>query len=96
MRRRASRIPWLALAAVVTIAIVVVIARSGPSHSPAARAARLENQLACPVCTGESVADSNAPESRAIRVDVVKRIRGGPERRGDPRAYVAEYDEHIC
>ena len=53
-------VPWLALAAVLLIAVAVLVARSGPSHTPAARAARLESQLACPVCTGESVADSNA------------------------------------
>ncbi len=87
--------PWLALAVVVVIAIVTVIARSSPSHSPAARAARLENELACPVCTGESVADSNAPESRAIRIDVVRRIKAGQTDAEIRDAYVAEYDEHI-
>jgi cytochrome c-type biogenesis protein CcmH len=95
LRRRTSWIPWLALAAVVVIAIAVVIARSGPSHTASARATRLYNELACPVCTGESVADSNAPESRAIRIDVVRRIRAG-QTDGEIRdAYVAEYDEHI-
>lgn len=87
--------PWVGLAAVVVIAVVVLVDRSGPSSAPAARAARLENELACPVCTGESVADSNAPESRAIRVDVAKRIRAG---QGDAEirdAYVAIYGEHV-
>ena len=87
--------PWLALAAVLVIAVVVLVARSGPSHTPAARAARLESQLACPVCTGESVADSNASASRAIRDDIVKRIRAG---QGDAEirdAYVATYGEHV-
>jgi cytochrome c-type biogenesis protein CcmH len=77
------------------IAIVAVIARSSPSHSSAARAARLENELACPVCTGESVADSNAPESRAIRIDVVRRIKAGQTDAQIRDAYVAEYGEHI-
>jgi len=88
-------VPWVGLAAVVVIAVVVLVDRSGPSSAPAARAARLENELACPVCTGESVADSNAPESRAIRVDVAKRIRAG---QGDAEirdAYVAIYGEHV-
>ena len=90
-----SWIPWLALAAVVVIAVAVLVARSGPSNTPAARAARLESQLACPVCTGESVADSNASASRAIRDDIVKRIRAG---QGDAQirdAYVATYGEHV-
>jgi len=49
-------VPWLALAAVVVVAGVELAARSGPSNSPAARAARLGSELACPVCDGESVA----------------------------------------
>jgi cytochrome c-type biogenesis protein CcmH len=88
-------VAWLALAVVVVVAIAVLIARSGPSSSPAARASRLANELACPVCTGESVADSNAPESRAIRVDIARRIRAG---QGDAEirdAYVATYGDHI-
>jgi cytochrome c-type biogenesis protein CcmH len=88
-------VPWLALAAVVVIAGVVLAARSGPSNSSAARAARLSNELACPVCDGESVADSNAPESRAIRADIAKRIRAGQRDSQIRAAYVERYDEKI-
>jgi cytochrome c-type biogenesis protein CcmH len=88
-------VPWLVLAAVVVIAIVVVAARSQPSHAPAARAARLDNELACPVCTGESVADSNAPESRAIRINVVRRIHAGQTDEQIRDAIVALYGEHV-
>jgi cytochrome c-type biogenesis protein CcmH len=98
LRRRTSRlgwVPWLALAAVVVIAGVVLAARSGPSNSPSARAERLDNELACPVCVGESVSDSNAPESRAIRVDIVKRIHAGQADAEIRDAYVAIYGEHI-
>ncbi len=87
--------PWLALAAVVVAAIVVLAARSGPSNAPSARAGRLANELACPVCTGESVADSNAPESRAIRLDIAKRIRAGQRDSEIRDAYVAIYGEHV-
>ena len=87
--------PWLGLAVVLVIAVVVLVGRSGPSSAPAARAARLENELACPVCTGESVADSNAPESRAIRLDVTKRIRAGQNDEEIRDAYVAIYGEHV-
>jgi cytochrome c-type biogenesis protein CcmH len=88
-------VPWVGLVVVVLIAVVVLIGRSGVSNTPAARASRLDNQLACPVCVGESVAESNAPESRAIRDDVVTRIHDG---QGDAQiraAYVAIYGEHI-
>jgi len=92
---RRSWVPWLALAALLAVAVVVLVVRSRPSASPTARAARLDSELACPVCTGESVAESNSVESRAIRTDVVKRIHEG---QGDSEirdAYVAEYGERI-
>ncbi len=88
-------IAWLALAAVVVIAIAVLVARSHPSSSPSARASRLARELACPVCTGESVADSNAPESRAIRIDIAKRIHDGQDDTEIRDAYVAIYGEHV-
>src|SRR4029079_15913410 len=88
-------IAWLALAAGGVIAVVVLIARSSPSSSASARAARLADELACPVCTGESVADSNAPESRAIRIDIARRIRAGQGDAAIRDAYVAIYGEHV-
>jgi cytochrome c-type biogenesis protein CcmH len=88
-------VAWLALAVVVVIAIAVLVARSGPSDSRSARASRLANELACPVCTGESVADSNAPESRAIRIDIARRIRAGQDDGAIRDAYVAIYGEHV-
>jgi cytochrome c-type biogenesis protein CcmH len=88
-------LPWVALVAVVVITVVVLAARSGTSNAPEARAARLDNELACPVCVGESVADSNAPESRAIRADIVKRIRAGQRDAQIRDAYVAIYGEHV-
>jgi cytochrome c-type biogenesis protein CcmH len=86
---------WAALAVVVLVAVAVLVARSGPSDSPSARAARLANELACPVCTGESVADSNAPESRAIKLDIARRIRAGQADAEIRDAYVAIYGEHV-
>jgi len=88
-------VAWLALAVVVVVAVAVLVARSGPSDSPSARASRLANELACPVCTGESVADSNAPESRAIRIDIARRIRAGQDDAEIRDAYVAIYGEHV-
>ena len=87
--------PWVALAVVIVIAVVVVVVRSAPSDSPAARAERLTHELACPVCEGQSVADSNAPESREIRADIPRRIAAG-QSDADIRAfYVSRYGARI-
>ena len=88
-------LPWLLLGVIVASALVVLVVRSQPSHSDEARARRLERELACPVCTGESVAESNAPEARAIRDDIRDRIDDGQSDSEIIDAYAAVYGERI-
>jgi len=92
MRKQA---PWLALGLVVVVGIVVLVVRSRPDNSPAARAARLEQQLACPVCEGQSVADSNSPQSRAIRENIPRQIASGMSDAEIRSYYVARYTEKV-
>src|SRR4051812_40988133 len=94
MRSR-KLLPWIALAIVVVVSAVVLIVRSQPDNSPAARAARLEKQLACPVCEGQSIADSNSPQSRAIREDIPRRIAAGQSDAEIRAFYVSRYTERI-
>jgi cytochrome c-type biogenesis protein CcmH len=86
--------PWVALAVVVVIALAVVLWPNG-SQSPAARAHDLETQLKCPECQGLSVADSQAPTSRAIRADVTRRIKAGQSDEQIRQAYVDTYGQQI-
>jgi cytochrome c-type biogenesis protein CcmH/NrfF len=86
--------PWAALAVVVVIALAVVLWPNG-SQSPAARAHDLETQLKCPECQGLSVADSQAPTSRAIRADIKRRIKAGQSDEQIRQAYVDTYSESI-
>jgi cytochrome c-type biogenesis protein CcmH len=86
--------PWIGLIAVVVVALAIVVWPRG-DQSAAARAHTLETQLKCPECEGLSVADSNAPTSRAIRTDVKKRIAEGQSNEEIRQAYVARYGEQI-
>ncbi|MGQ0825321.1 MAG: cytochrome c-type biogenesis protein [Actinomycetota bacterium] len=88
-------LPWVALLAVVAVALVVLVARSQPSDSIEARARRLERELACPVCVGESLAESNAPEARAMRADIRDRMRAGQSDAEIIDAYVSVYGPDI-
>lgn len=88
-------VPWIALVIVVIVGIVVLVVRSQPDDSPAARAHRLEQQLACPVCEGQSIADSNSPQSRAIRDDIPRRIAAGQTDAEIRAFYVSRYNERI-
>jgi len=67
-----------AIIGVAVIVIVLAVALFRPQHeSFSSRAHRLEEHIACPVCTGESVADSNSSESSFIRQDIEARMRKG-------------------
>ena len=88
-------LPWLALAAIVIVAVTVLVVRSRPSDSPSSRAHRLGQELACPVCTGETVGESNAPEARAIRADIVDRIHSGQSDEQIRAAYTRVYGDKI-
>lgn len=85
---------WIALALVVVVALAVVLWPGG-SQSGADRAHDLETQLKCPECQGLSVADSQAPTSRAIRADVKRRIAAGQSDDTIRQAYVDKYGRSI-
>jgi cytochrome c-type biogenesis protein CcmH len=86
--------PWIGLALVVVVALAVVVWPNG-DQSVAARAHSLETELKCPECQGLSVADSQAPTSRAIRADIKRRIADGQSDGQIRQAYVDDYGESI-
>ena len=85
---------WIALGIVVLVALAVVLWPNG-SQSPAARAHDLETELKCPECQGLSVADSQAPTSRAIRADIKRRIKAGQSDAEIRQSYIDTYGESI-
>jgi cytochrome c-type biogenesis protein CcmH len=86
--------PWIALGVVVAIALAVVLWPHG-DQSPSARAHSLETELKCPECQGLSVAESQAPTSRAIRADIKRRIARGQSDAQIRQAYIDDYGESI-
>jgi cytochrome c-type biogenesis protein CcmH len=57
--------------------------------TPAERATALEQSIKCPVCRGQSVAESDAEASKAIRIEITRRIEAG-QSDGEIRAYFAK------
>ena len=85
MRRR---LPWVALAAVVVVALAVgTFDRGGGPRSDEDRAASLAESFRCPTCRGQSVADSDAPAAVAIRRQIDRQIDEGRSD-GDIRDYI--------
>jgi cytochrome c-type biogenesis protein CcmH len=69
--------PWIAVAAVLLVALVIGARHPGPAVSPAQRSAAIDAVLRCPSCEDVSVAQSSAPAALAIRHIVAQRVAAG-------------------
>ena len=88
-------LPWVFLGLVLVGALAFVAVRSQPSNSPSARANRLAQELRCPTCQSEAVADSQSPAADAIRADIKRRIALGESDGEIKAAMVASYTQYI-
>lgn len=88
-------LPYLLLAPVLGLALLVgADSGDGPS-SAAARAGRIAADVRCPTCDGLSTAESEAPASVAIRQEIRRRVVAG-ESEDEVRAYlVSRYGKDI-
>jgi len=90
---RGSWIPWIPLAVVLAIALGVGATGSTGPTTNADRVIEIAKTIRCPVCAGETVAESNVDMSRTIRIDIADRVQKG-ERDDDIRAfYATQYGE---
>ena len=71
------RAGWIALAAVLTLALAIGVTQGRAPTTPTERAQHLAEQIACPVCDGQSVADSGVSASHGIRQYIDTRIGEG-------------------
>lgn len=74
--RRSWR-PWLPLVVVLALAFGVGSFGSRPPATNEDRLFEIAKSVGCPVCNGETVAESNVEISKNIRVDIANRIKTG-------------------
>lgn len=87
--------PWIGLF-VVTVAVLSVAAfgtRSAPSAQD--RVSEISRTVKCPVCSGESVAESNAPASQEIRRQIAEQVQQGQTDDEIRSFYSAKYGQAI-
>lgn len=88
-------LPWVLLAVVVVAVLSVAVFGSRSAPTAQDRVASLARTIKCPTCSGESVAESNAPASQAIRVDVAERIQSGETDQQIREYYAGRYGEAV-
>lgn len=68
--------PWIGVAVVVTVALLVgTVGQSEPTAQE--RAQHLAESIRCPSCRSQSVASSETPSSKGVRVLIDQRIAAG-------------------
>lgn len=72
-----ARWPWLVLLALFAAGLVVATVGDDGAQTPAERARSLAQDIKCPTCQGQSVADSDATAARSIRTEIARRIEAG-------------------
>ena len=67
---------WGALALIVIAALVIGTRPTG-ERTPAERAQDIAATVACPACSGQSVASSDAPAAQNLRNEIERRVAAG-------------------
>jgi cytochrome c-type biogenesis protein CcmH len=93
--KRTRLIGWLAMAAVLVVALAAGVVDDGGPSTPEARARSLAETVACPACDGQSVAESDAAASRGIRTLIAERIEQGASDDAIRDELVATWGESI-
>lgn len=91
MRRRLT---WLALVAVVAVALVIGVTDRSPATAHE-RARRIGETVMCPACSGETVADSQAPVAVNIRRQIADKVEQGRSDREIRDELAATYGERV-
>ena len=78
-RRRLRWLPWVGLVVVVAVALAIGSQRhSDPTLQQ--RTTSIANAVRCPVCVGETAAESDTPASIQIRAYIRQELRAGESR----------------
>lgn len=86
---------WLAPTLMVLLAAVIVVGLVAAPPRPADRADALAEQLRCPVCQGESVADSPSQTATEIREQIEEMVAAGRSDEEIRQHYVERYGRWV-
>jgi cytochrome c-type biogenesis protein CcmH len=76
-RHRIRRVGWLAMAAVLALGLFVGVTTNRRAGSEGDRFRNLTKSVACPVCDGQSVANSDSDAAKGIRARIAQRVDEG-------------------
>ena len=83
------------VAAVLLAALALALAAPAAASEQHPSLAELEGQLMCPICAGETLAQSDSPAAQRIKAEIQQRIAAGDTRSEIKRRLVAEWGQRI-
>jgi len=86
---------WPLLAMVLGVALLIGVTGTRPPRTAEDRARALAESVACPVCDGQSVAESDSEAAKGIRNVITSRISEGATDAQIRDELAASYGEHI-
>jgi cytochrome c-type biogenesis protein CcmH len=81
--------------ALVVVSLVRAGVDDGAPRSSEDRVRSIAATMKCPVCAGQSVAESDADAARAIRAEIIRRVDAGESDGAIRSAIAASYGERI-
>jgi len=88
-------LPWIALAAVLVVALVIGARQGGGSHTLDGRVHRIASELRCPTCRSQSMADSDAEAAKAGVREIRSQVQAGRSDAEIRGYFVARYGDDI-
>lgn len=92
---RFRRWSWFAIVALVLVSLVRNAVDEGPAATDQERVRAIATTMKCPVCRGQSVADSDVPAAQSIRTEIARRIDAGEGNDEIRDAIAATYGEDV-
>ncbi len=87
---------WIAIGWLLALSAVALVAYGNPQHASIDdRTQALAQQLRCPVCQGESVADSPSGIAKTMRATIRKRLAQGQSTEQIKRYFASRYGNWI-
>ena len=83
------------LMAVVLVAALAVGGRDSSPPTDLERVQRITEQIRCPTCRSQSVADSDAPAAKAMREEALRRVQEGQTDRQVLDYLLSRYEDEI-
>lgn len=87
-------LPWMFLGVVVVGALVFGV-QDRDAQTDAERVLAIAESVACPACSGQSVANSDAPASANLRNDIERRVAAGESDDEIRAAFAARFGDEI-